>query len=206
MNPTIVAALIGVAGVIVGAAASFWIQSRRLPADIRLTEAQTEKVQHETASGLIQDLTNEVKRQKAEFVEFKEQFKKESDESLAKFAKAEVARVEAEKARVEAERLRAIADARQAEIERRSTNLEARLADAEYSAQRTRQAMIFIGEGRDQDRAKARQVVIKLVGIIEHLLDCVENPSQSNEVDRAAIAGLIKAMLEEYPQEQFVRV
>ena len=133
MNPTVTAALIGVAGVIVGALASFWIQSRKLPSDIRFVEAQTEKVQHETAAGLIQDLTNEVKRQKAEFAEFREQLRKESDALLSKFAKAETARVEAE-------RLRAIADARQAEMERRSTNLEARLADAEYSAQRTRQA------------------------------------------------------------------
>ena len=70
MNQTLVAALIGAAGAILGALTALFIQSRRLPSDIRLTEAQTEKVQHETASSLIKDLTNEVERLKAKVAEF----------------------------------------------------------------------------------------------------------------------------------------
>lgn len=156
MNPTVTAALIGVVGVIVGALASFWIQSRRLPSDIRLTEAQVEKIQHETSAMLIKELSDEVGRLKVKVFELEEQVKK----------------------------------------------LSATAAEAE----RFRLAVIHIGEKRDQDRKVARDMAVNLVGIIDHLLSCIEDPSRAKDIDRPAITQLIKRILDNYPVEQFVMV
>ena len=167
MNQTLVAALIGAAGAILGALTALFIQSRRLPSDIRLTEAQTEKVQHETASSLIKDLTNEVERLKAKVAEF---------------------------------------EGRLTKAEARATEAESRLADAEVRANEFRRAVIAIGERLDRERAKSRDMAVTLVGIIEHLLSCIEDPSRAKDVDRPAITRLTKNILDGYPAEQFVRV
>lgn len=166
MNPTIVTALIGAAGIIVGYLANFLIQSRRLPSDIKLTEAQAEKTQHETAALLIRGLTDEVARLRTKIAEF---------------------------------------ETRLAKAEARATEAEERLADAEVRAHEFRRAVIRIGEGRDQDREKARAMVTKLVGVIEHLLACIEQPNDKI-IDRVAITQLISEILADYPAEQFVRV
>jgi len=167
MNPTLVAALIGAAGAILGALTTLFVQSRRLPSDIRLTEAQTEKTQHETSALVIKNLMDEVSRFKAKVAEFEERLTK---------------------------------------AEARAANSESRLADAESRATEFRRAVIAIGEGRDQDRLKARSMVTMLVGVIEHLLSCFEHPEVPQDFDRAAIAALISEIIKEYQPEQFVRI
>lgn len=152
---------------IFGSAAATFIQSRRLPSEIRLTEAQAEKAQHEASALIIKDLRDEVDRLKARILDF---------------------------------------DSRLSKSEARATNAESRLADAEIRASEFRRAVIAIGERLDKERAKSRDVVVNLVGIIEHLLDCVENPDQAASVDRPAIARLTQQILDDYPIERFLQV
>lgn len=167
MNPTLVAALIGAAGAIIGALTTLFIQSRRLPSDIRLAEAQAEKTQHEAASLIIKGLTDEVERMKTKVGEF---------------------------------------ESRLTKAEARATEAESRLANAEVRASEFRRAVIAIGERLDRERAKYRDMATNLVGIIEHLLDCIEHPEQARGIDRPAIARLTQQILDGYPAEQFVRV
>jgi len=167
MNPTVTAALLTVAGVIVGALASFWIQSRKLPSDIRLTDAQAEKAQHEAASMVIENLSREVERLKQKLGEL---------------------------------------EARLTKAEARATGSEARLAEAETRASEFRRAVIAIGERLDRERAKARDMAVTLVGIIDHLLSCIEDPSRATTIDRPAITKLTQSILDGYQPEQFVRV
>ena len=167
MNATVLVALIGAAGAIIGALATLFIQSRRLPSDIRLTEAQVEKTQHEAAALVIKELTDEVTRLKTKIADF---------------------------------------EGRLTKAEARATEAEERLADAEVRAHEFRRAVIAIGEGRDRDRAKARDMAMTLVGIIDHLLSCIEDPSRAEKIDRPAIARLTQAILNDYPVEPFVRV
>lgn len=90
--------------------------------------------------------------------------------------------------------------------EARATGAESRLADSESRANEFRRAVIAIGEGREQDRMKARAMVTKLVGVIEHLLSCIEQPDDDKIIDRVAITQLISEILADYPKEQFVRI
>lgn len=90
--------------------------------------------------------------------------------------------------------------------EARATGAESRLADSEARASEFRRAVIAIGEGREQDRLKARAMVTKLVGVINHLLSCIEKPDKDKIVDRVAITQLISEILADYPAEQFVRI
>jgi uncharacterized protein YigA (DUF484 family) len=80
VNPTVVAALVAavgaVIGAVIGAFVTLFIQSRKLPADIRLTEAQAEKTQHEASNIIIDNLVSEVARLKDEVKELKEEIKK----------------------------------------------------------------------------------------------------------------------------------
>lgn len=118
--------------------------------------------------------------------------------AMAKAAyEARVARLEAQVAEL-GERL--------TKAEARATGAESRLADAESRAQEFRRAVIAIGEGREQDRLKARAMVTKLVGVIEHLLMCIEQPDEDKIIDRVAITQLISEILADYPSEQFVRI
>jgi hypothetical protein len=66
--------------------------------------------------------------------------------------------------------------------------------------------VIAIGERLDRERAKSRDMVMKLVGVIEHLLLCIEEPGREKTVDRAEITRLISDILVNYPAEKFVRV
>lgn len=155
MNPTITTALIGAVCAIAGALASFWIQSRRLPSDIRLTDAQAEKAQHEAATLVIDNLSREVDRLKLKL----------------------------------------------AELETRLTKAESKAA----SADEFRRAVIALGERLDRERAKSRDMVGKLVGVIERLLSCIENP-EHERIDRAEIAKFLSDIMGQYQPEQFVRV
>lgn len=178
LSQPVIAALIGAAGAIFGALLVFAIQARRLPTEMRLTEAQTEKTQHEAANLVIQELTAEVNRLKAEITEIKDRQLKDGKLFEERLTKAEA----------------------------RATGAESRLADSESRANEFRRAVIAIGERLDRERAKSRDMVVRLVGIVEHLLDCVENPSRAKDIDRPAIARLIQSILDEYPAEQFVKV
>jgi hypothetical protein len=88
----------------------------------------------------------------------------------------------------------------------RAVGAETRLAGAEARATDFRRAVIAIGERLDKERAKSREMVVGLVGVIEYMLDCVENPSQSKDISRPGITKLIAAILDGYPAEQFVKV
>lgn len=192
MSQTIIIALIGLVGTALGVLLGFLIQARRLPSEMRLTdaqakktlaekelaEAQAEKAQHETASLVIQELTAEVKRLKSEITEIKDKQLKDGNLFEERMTKAEA----------------------------RATGAESRLADSESRANEFRRAVIAIGERLDRERAKSRDMVVRLVGIVEHLLDCVENPSRAKDIDRPAITRLIQSILDEYPIEQFVKV
>ncbi len=170
----------------------FLIQARRLPAEMKLTEAQAEKTraekalaeaqaekaQHESASMIIQELTAEVGRLRAEITEIKYKQIRDNKAFEERLTKAEA----------------------------RATSAETRLAESESRAQEFRRAVIAIGERLDRERAKSRELAIKLVGIIDHLLDCIENPSRAQEIDRPAIARLTQAILDGYPAEQFIKV
>jgi DNA-directed RNA polymerase beta subunit len=192
MSQTILTALIGLAAAALGTVLGFLIQARRLPAEIKLTEAQAEKAraekalteaqaekaQHEAASQVIQDLTAEVNRLKAEIAEVKDKQLKDGKLFEERLTKAEA----------------------------RATGAESRLADSESRASEFRRAVIALGERLDRERAKSRGMVVRLVGIIEHLLDCVEDPGRAKDIDRPAITRLIQSILDEYPAEQFVKV
>ena len=192
MSQTTITALIGLGGTVLGVLLGFLIQARRLPAEIRLTEAQAEKTraekalteaqaekaQHETAGLVIQELTAEVDRLKAEITEVKAKQLKDSQLFEERLTKAEA----------------------------RATGAESRLADAELRANEFRRAVIVIGERLDRERVKSRDMVVRLAGIVEHLLDCVEDPSRAKDIDRPAITRLIQSILDEYPAEQFVKV
>jgi chromosome segregation ATPase len=167
MSQAVVTALIGAASMVLGALFAFLIQARRLPSDMRLTEAQAEKAQHEAAALVISDLKDEVARLKEKVGEF---------------------------------------EGRMTKAEARTTETEERLADSEASANRFRLAVIALGSRLDQERAKNREMVVKLVGIIKHLLDCVEHPEQVENIDRPAIAHLMQAILDGYLPEQIVGV
>lgn len=167
MNQTLIEALIGAAGAILGAIAALIVQSRRLPSDIKLAEAQAEKTQHEAASMVIKELRDEIDRFKAKVVEF---------------------------------------EIRLTKAEARATESESRLADSESRANEFRRAVIALGERLDKERAKYRDMAANLVGIIEHLLDCIEHPEKSKNIDRPAIARLTQAILNDYPAEKLVRM
>ncbi len=181
MSQTILTALIGLGAAAVGAVLGFLIQARRLPAEMRLTEAQAEKTraekalteaqaeqaQHETAGQIIQELRDEIERLKIKMTEL---------------------------------------EARLTKSEARATGAESRLAESESRANEFRRAVIALGERLDRERAKSRDMVVRLVGIVEHLLDCVEDPSRAKDIDRPAITRLIQSILDEYPAEQFVKV
>lgn len=142
-----------------GALAGLWIQSRRLPSDIRLADAQAEKTQHEASNLVIKSLTDEVERLKAKLIDF---------------------------------------EARLTKAEARATGAEERLANAESRANEFRRAVIVIGEKLDKERIKAGDTAMKLIGIIDLLLNCIENPSRINEIDRPAIARLTQGIIADY--------
>ena len=167
MSEPVIVALIGAAGVIMGVLSTLLIQARRLPSEVRLTEAQAEKTQHESAALVIKDLSDEVSRLKVRLFELEERLTKS---------------------------------------EARATGAESRLADAETRAYEFRRAVIAIGERLDHERAKSREMVGNLVGIIEHLLDCIEHPGQAQNIDRPAIARLIQSILNGYQPEGFIGV
>jgi hypothetical protein len=64
VNPVIVTALIAAIAALGGSLIGAFVQSRRLPSDIRLADAQAEKQQHEAASLVIANLSKEVERLK----------------------------------------------------------------------------------------------------------------------------------------------
>lgn len=167
MSQTAIEALIGLVGAVIGALAAFVIAARRLPSDMKLTEAQAEKTQHEAANMVINELRQEISRLKEKLSEF---------------------------------------EGRLVKAESRATSAESRLADAEARANEFRRAVISVGERLDRERAKSRQMVIDLVGVIEYLLDCVENPTHSKDIDRPAITKLIQSILNGYPAEHLIKV
>ena len=167
MNPTLVAALVGAAGAIIGALTTLFIQSRRLSSDIRLTEAQTEKTQHEAAGMIITNLSKEVERLKQSHTSMEERLTR---------------------------------------AETRATGAEVRLVDSESRAAEFRRAVIAIGERLDLEREKSRDMVTRLVGIIDHLLSCIEDPSRSQTIDRPAITSLIQKILDDCRAEVVVRL
>jgi hypothetical protein len=93
MNPVIVTALVGAACAIIGSLATFWIQSRRLPSDIRLADAQAEKAQHEASSLVIASLSTEVGRLKQDMADIRVQLARAVDAEVraAEFRRATVA-------------------------------------------------------------------------------------------------------------------
>lgn len=167
MNTAALVSIVGAITALVGALVGAFVQSRRLPSDIRLIDAQAEKTQHEAGQLVIKSLSDEVDRLKKKLTDFEERLTK---------------------------------------AETRATGAETRLAESESRAAEFRRAVIALGERLDQERMKARDMAVNLCGIIEHLLDCIENPSKAAEVDRPAIARLIQGILNGYPAEQFVRV
>jgi hypothetical protein len=62
VNPVIVTALIAACAALGGSLIGAFVQSRRLPADIRLVESQAEKTQHESADLVMKNLRTEVER------------------------------------------------------------------------------------------------------------------------------------------------
>lgn len=81
--------------------------------------------------------------------------------------------------------------------EARAAGAETRLADAEMRANEFRKAVIHLGERLDKERAKSRDTAAKLLGIIHHLLDVVEDPTRVGEVDRQAIRHLEESIMQE---------
>lgn len=90
--------------------------------------------------------------------------------------------------------------------EARATGAESRLADSESRASEFRRAVIAIGERLDAERRKNRDMAMQLVGIIEHLLDCIEHPEQASSIDRPAIARLTQAILDDHRGEEFIGI
>jgi uncharacterized protein HemX len=63
-SEAVLVAIIGVLGIALGALSTLFVQSRRLPSDIRLTEAKAKKANREADDLLLDNLTQEIARLK----------------------------------------------------------------------------------------------------------------------------------------------
>jgi len=131
VNLTLIEALIAAAGAIIGAMAALFIQSRRLPSDIRLAEAQADKLGYEGSALVIASLASEVARLKQDM-----------------------------------------------------TDVRAQLARA-----------------ADRDHRRARHMGEMLAEIMGNLLDCSEDPTRAQSVDRAAVTRMTKFIIDSYVAE-----